>query len=320
MVSVIIPAYNSQKTIKGLLDSLFQQDFSDVYEIIVVDDGSTDSTAAIVSGYDNVKLIKQNNAGPAAARNKGAAEAKGDIILFTDSDCEAAPNWIDEMVKPFKGQPEIKGAKGIYKTKQKNLVARFVQLEYEDKYDLMKREKYIDFIDTYSAGFRRDIFLDAGGYDISFPVACAEDVEFSYRLDSKGYKMVFNPKAIVFHRHPAKLKDYLAKKFKFAYWRVKAIRKNPDKALKDSHTPFIMKLQVFLLLFIILTLPFSLRFPDLTLFLLGVYFFTTLPFTIKAVKKDLLVGFLSLVFLFLRSIAQLFGLAGGIFKEKAGLC
>lgn len=320
MVSVVVPAYNSQKTIKRLLNSLLLQDFKGAYEIIVVDDGSTDSTALIVSEYQNTRLIKQVNAGPAAARNKGVSLAKGEIILFTDSDCEVFPDWISQMVLPFRQDPQVIGVKGAYRTKQIEFIARFVQLEYEDKYDMMKKEKYIDFIDTYSAGFKRDIFLSVGGYDTSFPVACSEDIELSYRLSARGYKMVFNPEAIVFHQHPNNLLDYLKKKFKFAYWRVKAVSKNPDKIVKDSHTPFVMKLQVILLFVIILSLFFVRLFPGITLFLLVVYIIMSAPFTVKAIKKDAAVGILSPGILFLRSIAQLFGLAGGIIKEKAGLC
>lgn len=320
MISVIVPAYNAVDTINNCLDTILNQNCSEDYELIVVDDGSIDSTAITVSQYKNVKLIKQSNAGPAAARNKGVSEAKGDVILFTDSDCEVSSDWVKEMVRPMRKNSEIIGVKGIYGTKQKELIARFVQLEYEDKYDKMKKEKYIDFIDTYSAGFKKDVFLAAGGYDSTFPVACAEDIDLSYRLAAMGHRMVFNPRAIVFHRHPNNPKDYLKKKFKFAYWRVRAVRKNPDKIFKDSHTPFIMKLQVVLLGLILLAILFSLIYIYVLPILLGIYLITTLPFTLKAIRKDIAVGLLSPLLLFLRSMAQLFGLTGGVVKEKLKSC
>ena len=246
MISVIVPACNAENTVRGCLDSLMNQHYPEEYEVIVIDDGSTDTTPRIVEEYEKVRLIKQGNAGPAAARNRGAAEAKGDIILFTDSDCVPAPDWIAEMVKPFKENAEVVGVKGRYKTGQKEIVARFVQLEYEDKYHYMVRERYIDFIDTYSAAFKKDVFIEARGYDTDFPVACAEDVELSYRLSNKGYRMVFNPGAVVYHIHPDTVADYARKKYKFAYWRMVAVRKNPNKAMKDSHTPKMMKLQLLL--------------------------------------------------------------------------
>ena len=315
MVSVVIPAYNAQNTIAACLDSLMKQDYPGDYEVIVVDDGSADSTPDIISGYERVRLIRQANAGPAAARNKGAMDAKGEIILFTDSDCVPEGNWITEMIAPFKDDKDVVGVKGRYKTKQKEVTARFVQFEYEDKYRYMQKDKYIDFIDTYSAGFKREIFLEMRGYDTEFPVACAEDVELSFRLSKKGYKMIFNPGAVVYHIHPYRLKDYLKKKYKFAYWRIVAVKKNPEKIIKDSHTPQIMKLQVFfppaVLGSALLAIAYNslIFFPFLFIF---AFILTTIPFTIRTGKKDLMVGLISPVFLFLRSLSQFLGICGGI--------
>ncbi len=315
MVSVVIPAYNAEKTIAACLDSLMKQDYSGDYEVLVVDDGSADSTPDIVSGYERVRLIKQANAGPAAARNKGAAAAKGEIILFTDSDCVPEGNWIKEMVNPFKDNRDVVGVKGRYRTKQREATARFVQFEYEDKYRYMQKDKYIDFIDTYSAGFKGEIFLEMRGYDTEFPVACAEDVELSFRLSKKGYKMIFNPNAVVYHIHPARLKDYLRKKYKFAYWRIVAVKKNPGKIIKDSHTPQIMKLQVLFPPAVLGSALLAIAYNSLMYFSLLCFFvfiLTTIPFTIRTGKKDLMVGLISPVFLFLRSLSQFLGICGGI--------
>ena len=318
--SIIIPAYNARATIKACLDAVVNQTVNRTcYEIIVVDDGSTDDTASIVESLPGIKLIRQKNQGPAVARNRGVAEANGEIVLFTDSDCAPTTNWIEEMTRPFKEDNDIVGVKGEYRTRQKEIIARFVQLEYEDKYDIIRGHKYIDFIDTYSAAFKKDVFLEAGGYDASFPVACAEDVELSYRLSQNGYKMVFNSEAIVYHIHPNTLISYLKKKYKFAYWRVLAIKKNPNKMLKDSYTPQFMKVQagmppVILVAFALL--PFSkIGFSILKVALL-VYLLTMVPFVIKIIGKDISIGLLSPPILFLRSFAQSFGLIGGIIGSK----
>jgi len=101
LVSVIIPAYNEESTIESCLKSLLNQTIEkDTYELIVVDDGSTDSTPEIIKRYP-VKLFRQENSGPATARNLGAKNSSGEIILFTDADCIADPNWIEEMISPF---------------------------------------------------------------------------------------------------------------------------------------------------------------------------------------------------------------------------
>ena len=93
-------------------------------------------------------MLSQANAGPAAARNYGARLARGAILLFTDADCAPAPDWAERMLAPF-ADPTVAGAKGEYRTHQRELVARFVQQEYQDRYDRMTGQPQIDFVDTY---------------------------------------------------------------------------------------------------------------------------------------------------------------------------
>ena len=313
-ISIIIPTFNGAFRVANCLDALLNQTARRDAEILVVNDGSTDNTSDVVARYSSVRLITQSNAGPAAARNRGALEARGTIILFTDDDCKPTPDWMAAMSEPFK-DPNVVGAKGIYRTSQRSLVARFVQIEYEDKYRRMSDLPQIDFIDTYSAGFRRDRFLEMGGYDISFPVACAEDVELSYRMSARGWIMKFVPAAVVYHTHPDTLWKYLTKKYKFAFWRVLAVRKNPNKAMKDSHTPQLMKLQLLFVPVLLLAV-----FGDLVLrpkvpaalLVCAAFLISTLPFAWRAVSKDPIVGVLAPVLLAVRACAQLLGVAAGL--------
>ncbi|MFQ5576479.1 MAG: glycosyltransferase, partial [Anaerolineae bacterium] len=146
MISVIVPAYNAAPTLVACLQALNTQTVPrDAYEIIVVDDGSTDDTAA-VARRRGARVVTQANAGPAAARNRGVKLAAGDPLLFTDADCIPAPDWIARLSAPF-DDPAVAGAKGVYRTGQPELTARFVQLEYEGKYDRLRQQAQIDFID-----------------------------------------------------------------------------------------------------------------------------------------------------------------------------
>ncbi|HEY1649030.1 MAG TPA: glycosyltransferase [Terracidiphilus sp.] len=317
-VSIIIPTFNGASRIGHCLDAILSQAFGRNLEILVVNDGSTDNTEDVIERYSGVRLISQANAGPAAARNRGALEARGTIILFTDDDCVPMSSWVDAMLEPFK-DPDVVGAKGIYCTRQKSLTARFVQIEYEDRYHLMASHPSIDFIDTYSAAFRRERFLEMGGYDTSFPVACAEDIELSYRMSARGWKMKFVPAAIVYHTHPDTFWSYLKKKYKFAFWRVLALRKNPSKGLKDSHTPQIMKLQLLLVPALLFAVARDLMMrPALSasLLVLVAFFLSTLPFALRAFGKDPVVGLISTVLLAVRACAQFLGISAGLIYAR----
>jgi cellulose synthase/poly-beta-1,6-N-acetylglucosamine synthase-like glycosyltransferase len=321
-VSIIVPTFNGASRIDNCLDALLKQHAveQDV-EMLVVNDGSTDNTADVVTRYSGIRLISQANAGPAAARNRGASEARGTIILFTDDDCVPMPNWLDAMTKPF-DDPAVVGAKGVYRTHQKSLVARFVQIEYEDRYRMMADLDSIDFIDTYSAAFRRDRFLEMTGYDTSFPVACAEDVELSYRMSARGWKMKFVPTAIVYHTHPDRLWQYLKKKYKFAFWRVLAVRKNPSKAVKDSHTPQLMKFQLLFAPALLAAAAFDLLVRPVvpaSVLVLAVFILSTLPFALRALRKDPIVGLLAPALLAARSCAQVLGVTAGLLYARRKL-
>lgn len=251
-VTVVIPAYNATGTIGNCLDSLAHQSFPmHEVEVFIVDDGSTDGTPEYVErqvrawGHDRPRLrvIRQAHRGPAAARNLGAHAAQGELLLFTDADCVPHADWIKEMVAPF-AQPDIAAVKGAYKTRQKSLVARFAQAEFEARYRRLAAAQYVDVVFSYSAGFRRDVFNKVGGFDTSFPVADNEDTDLSYRVATEGYRIKFNPAAIVYHRHPATLWQYLRKKHSRAYWRVMVYKRFPGKAIRDSYTPQSLKFQI----------------------------------------------------------------------------
>ena len=313
--SVVIPAYNAEKTLSSCLEALVDQSTPKPdYEVIVVDDGSTDDTSEIAKKF-NVKYIFQTNQGPATARNKGALEAQGDIILFTDSDCIPDHNWIREIASPF-SDPDVVGVKGTYKTNQTELAARFAQAEFEDRYDLLQKSPSIDMIDTYSAAFRKDVFLNMGGFDESFPVANNEDTDLSYRLATAGHKLVFNRGAFVYHTHPDTLIKYLKIKFRRGYWRMLVYRRYPSKAVKDSYTPMVIKIQTGLMALSLPLIPLSWFAPSLiflVLFFWAIIIASSFPFSFKTFKKDKPVGLISPAVVLLRSmvfaVGSLLGLA-----------
>lgn len=320
LYSVIVPAYNASVTIERCLNSLENQSIpKEVYEVILIDDGSTDRTSDIAKQFP-IKYFWQKNQGPATARNRGAKEARGEIILFTDADCVPQINWIEEMVRPFDDQ-KIMAVKGTYKTAQKSLTARFAQVEFEERFEMLKKVESIDMVDTYSAGYRRSVFISLEGFDPSFPVANNEDTELSYKMSQAGYKMVFNPNAVVYHlNHPDSIKRYVRLKFWRGYWRMVVYKKYPNKMLKDSYTPQTLKLQIMFLFLSLICLPLMgwqphLMFYPLTLSVAG-FVLSALPLTVWALRKDLFVGIFSPLMIFVRAASLGLGIIWGVLSWR----
>jgi lipopolysaccharide/colanic/teichoic acid biosynthesis glycosyltransferase/glycosyltransferase involved in cell wall biosynthesis len=324
-ISIIVPAFNAAGTLGECLTALLRQTAPrGSYEIIVVDDGSLDATADVARRYcdEGVRLVRQQNQGAAGARNSGVAQAVGELLLFTDSDCAPQPDWIERMAGAF-GDPDTVGAKGTYLTRQRRLVARFVQIEYEDRYDRMRNQERIDFIDTYSAGYRRNIFLQNGGFDVA--VRYVEDQEFSFRLAEKGYKLVFVPEARVSHQHDQDVFEYVERKFNIGVWKARVMQRHPDRLASDTHTPPALKLQILLMF---LSLPLLLI--GLALAMLGsigwqvvfgagvagvlAFLASSLPFLLKAWRKDPAVALVAPLLLAARALALGAGYGVGLLR------
>jgi len=128
-----------------------------------------------------------------------------------------------------------------------------LQALLESKYRRMAQRPTIDFIDTYSAAYRLDVFETAGGFDEALQVD--EDQELSFRLAEAGARLVFAPEAVVYHRHVATPLAYMKRKFRIGYWKVLVAAMHPARIITDSHTPQSLKAQMALLALVLLLLP-----------------------------------------------------------------
>lgn len=329
--SVIIPCYNSEKTILKTLKALENQNFEKDFEVIICDDGSKDNTVKVVKDFAKksklkIKIFENRHKGPAWQRNFGAKKAKGKIIVFTDSDCIPGKNWLKEMIKPIEKGVAV-GVEGTYKTLNKeSVIARFGGYEIEKRHERKKKQERIDFIGTFSAAYRRDIFLKFGGFDESFTMASGEDPELSYRIAKAGYKLVFNPKAFVYHPHPDSLKKYLKQQFYRAYWRVLMYRKHPDKMAKDSYTGLEVPLSAIgLFLFVLFGFLsiFEKFFINFSILSLLFFFIINADSIIFMGKKEKKMYFIAPLLIFLRTFAWVIGFCVGMVKvlilQKKGL-
>lgn len=313
--SVVVPAYQAEDEITACVRALSEQTVGrNRYEIIVVDDGSTDETAARAreAGADQVLALPHQ--GPAGARNAGIDAAAGAVVLFTDADCEPAPTWIERMVAPF-ADPEVVGTKGTYRTRQRALMARLVQLEYEIRYERMAPLARIDFIDTYAAAYRRALLEQYEGFDTAYPIPSAEDVDFSFRVAEAGHRLVFVPEAWVWHQHPASLRAYLARKGRFGLWRALLYLRHTEKISGDAHTDPSLKRQFALMPLILLFGAIGVVWRPSLILAAGIllaFFGTTLPFVRWAWSRDRAVALAWPAVTLLRVLIQGAGLAAGL--------
>jgi len=212
-ISIIIPSQNRQELLERAILSLFKQSYpKDKYEVIIIDDGSTDRTAELVKALQGnspgkLKYFYQENKGPAAARNFGLRQASGEIVVFTDSDCIASPDWLKQITAGY-GDRKVAGIGGTIKPlTAKSMISQYcAYLRMNEKPDYIENTDFIYLI-TGNASFRKDYLTLAGGFDERYTLAGGEDPDLCYRLQIRGYRLLYNPEAIVFNPHKQSLKE-----------------------------------------------------------------------------------------------------------------
>ena len=206
-VSVVVCAYNADKTIDSCLVSLKELNYPN-YEVIVVNDGSSDRTLEIAKSYDYIKLITQENKGLSVARNVGLEAATGEIIAYTDSDCVADPDWLTYMVAKFlsSGLSAVGGPN--FPPPEDSLVPSCVAVSPGGPTHVLLSDEVAEHIPGCNMAFRREALLEIGGFDPLFRAA-GDDVDVCWRLQDKGYTIGFSPAAVVWHFRRNTVKDYL---------------------------------------------------------------------------------------------------------------
>lgn len=204
-VSVIIAARNAQATLARCLDAATTLEHPS-YEVILVDDGSTDATARIARTYANLRVIQAPPGGPSRARNIGIAQARGNLVAFTDSDCVPEKTWLGELVKGFAGQ-QVAGVGGDQVSPADDSpFGREVQGFFKAiglVTDYIKTAATLvetSHNPSCNSAYRREILEEVGGFDEAlWP---GEDLDLDVRIRSRGYRLLYNPAARVAHYRP----------------------------------------------------------------------------------------------------------------------
>ncbi|MDG5499007.1 glycosyltransferase [Marinobacter sp. BGYM27] len=309
-VSVIVPIYNEEKYVRSCLESLFSQCYpKDRYEIIVVDNGSTDDTHQILDdiGID-YKVFMGGKVG--AVRNYGESLAKGDIVCFLDADCVAPLDWIVNGVKNLQA-PEIGATGGAYLLRSN---PNWVEKSWVIKTPV--ESEVVDHLVGGSLFLRRSDFNDLGGFDEK--INAGEDTKLSHEISKRGYVLYQDTKLAVTHLgYPTNIFDFLKRQF----WHSSSFFKS-KKSWRDRTFLLTLVFSVSFALFILLSI-FSLYFYSLFCFLFFV--FVPVLFTVKKVwsvgvadvSLNVLFGalFLNFLYFFSRSLGMWIGLAFDPFKK-----
>ncbi len=225
-ISVVICSYNGARVIRDCLEHLRCVEYPD-FEVIVVDDGSTDQTAAIAAEYD-VKLISTENQGLSSARNVGLHAADGDIVAYIDDDAYPDPHWLSFLANTFirtshagVGGPNIPPSGD-------GLVADCVASAPGGPVHVLLSDLQAEHIPGCNMAFRKDNLLAIGGFDPQFRAA-GDDVDVCWRLQESGETLGFSPSATVWHRRRGSVAAYW--KQQQGYGKAEALleRKWPEK-------------------------------------------------------------------------------------------
>jgi GT2 family glycosyltransferase len=225
-VSVVVCTYNGGRTLDQCLRSLLALDYPD-YEVIVVDDGSTDETRAILAGFPGIRAIHQANRGLSFARNVGLHNATGNIVAYTDSDCFADRDWLTLLVH----QLERTGAAAVggpNLTPEDGRLAACVAAAPGQPVHVLESDQVAEHIPGCNMAFRKESLAAVGGFDYQYRKA-GDDVDMCWRLQQAGMWITFAPAAFVWHHRRQTPRTYL--KQQAGYGEAEALLrfKHPDK-------------------------------------------------------------------------------------------
>ena len=256
MISVIIPTYNRGEELKELLSSLGNQTYPrDYFEIIVVDDGSTDGTESTVKSLAKayglcLRYFYQENRGPGPSRNLGMAKARGDVFVFIDSDCIASPDWLEQIASAMStGEIDAFGGRDTFHPDFPVLLkaidysmTSFIGTGGTRGRSGLQVARY--YPRSFNMGFRREVYEKIGGMR---NLRHGQDIEFSNRIHRNGFRVAFLPDVVVFHKRRTSMKRFFKQIFNWGVTRINLGRID-RQMLRPVHALPALAVAVYLLL------------------------------------------------------------------------
>ncbi|MGM8213371.1 glycosyltransferase [Virgibacillus sp. W0430] len=289
LVSVIIPAYNEDVGIKKTIYSVLNSNYP-IYEIIVVDDGSTDRTNYIVKKiarkHKRIKLISKINGGKSTALNKGFKKAKGEIVVTIDADNLLLKDTISYLVRHFKDD-DVAAVSGNCKIgNAKRQLPIWQHIEYVTANNLEKRAldylNCITIVPGSNSAWRRSLIKEIGYYDHD---TLAEDTDITLKVISRNYRIIYEDRAITYEECPETVQAFLKQRLRWSYgilqslWKNrKMIRLSKNNYLKYFAVPNMLMIYLFYLTIPLVDILFIITFAiygNYVVFLFFLFFFVT---------------------------------------------
>jgi glycosyltransferase involved in cell wall biosynthesis len=201
VISVVVPTRNRHEPLERCLRALAAERPDGGLEVILVNDGGDPLPPALANGGLDVRVIDQSQAGPSAARNAGAAAARGPLLVFTDDDCEAAPGWLAALERRLAAEPDaVVGGREV-SAHPDNTWATASQVLIDHLQRWYNRDpRHARFVTSNNLAMSAETFEALGGFHTGFPDAAAEDRELADRVVRSGRGLVYEPRAVVRHR------------------------------------------------------------------------------------------------------------------------
>ncbi len=225
-VSVVVASYNGGKTLKACLDSLERLNYPN-YEVILVDDGSTDATPQIASLYKTIRTIRQPNMGLSVARNTGIHAAEGEIVAFTDSDCRADEDWLYYLVGDLLNSKYAGMGGHNFLPPEDSWIAAAVMVSPGGPAHVMLTDRLAEHIPGCNMAFYKWALLEINGFDPIYRKA-GDDVDVCWRLQQNGYKIGFSHAGFVWHYRRSTTAAYLKQQRGYGEAEALLVRKHPE--------------------------------------------------------------------------------------------
>lgn len=207
--AIIVPSFNRPAQLTECLKSLMKQDDDDM-EVIVVDDGSPTPLAPICEAFGaRVRCIRQENCGPAIARNTGVAATQAEFIAFTDDDCRPRPDWLRRLRQAHGGDDSVQVGGRVENGLPQDRYASASQALCSYIYEYFgEKQGAVQYFTSNNIAVSRAGFNRLGGFDRTFNRAAAEDRDFGIRWREQGGRLVYVPDAVIDHYHAMTLRKY----------------------------------------------------------------------------------------------------------------